>query len=264
MSDQLSISIRKIGGQLRSLGWRVLLVLKSRNFWWALAGLVGFSGLLWLLSEPLIYLLGRAAAGRTLIQSFGPLAPVVYIGLFALQVVIAPLPGQFLGVAGGYLFGMFWGSLYGITGLALGAGLAMIIGRRFGRSFVERFWDSSQLRLWERKLRMRSPVTWGLLFLFPLPDLVFYVAGMSRVPLRQLLVAVICGRGLGLLFSNIVGGLSAILPPEWDMVKWVVILAVVMAGVRYQRELRWLVLVSVRRVRQILRRCAGLFDKVTR
>ena len=245
-------SIRKLREQLYTR-WREIGGLKRRNYWWALVGLASFSTLLWVSSKPLLYLLARAAEGRMLVQSFGPLAPVVYMGLFAVQILLAPLPGQFLGVAGGYLFGIFWGSLYGISGMALGAGLAMFIGRRFGRAILARFGGTISIEQWERKLQIRSPVTWGLLFLFPVPDLVFYVAGMSSVPFGPLLAAVICGRGVGLLFSNLVGGLSASLPPEWDLVKWVVMLAAALAIFRYQRQLRWLILISVRVIQRQLR-----------
>jgi uncharacterized membrane protein YdjX (TVP38/TMEM64 family) len=101
---------------------------------------------------------------------------------------------------------------------------------------------------------MRSAVTWGLLFVFPVPDLVFYVAGISAVPLRHLLVAVIAGRSIGLVFANTIGTLSAMLPPEWVVVKWALLLAAGLIAYRYQRRLRLLVFIMMRRWRQLMRR----------
>lgn len=46
---------------------------------------------------------------RTLRQ-WGILAPVIFIGLQALQVIIAPIPGEVTGILGGYLFGSGSGS----------------------------------------------------------------------------------------------------------------------------------------------------------
>jgi uncharacterized membrane protein YdjX (TVP38/TMEM64 family) len=205
---------------------------------------------LWFVGGQLLVLLEHAAMARTFVDTFGPLAPLIYILFFALQILIAPLPGQFIGVMSGYLFGVFWGSLYSIVGLALGAGIATSLGRRFGQPFLMRFFDKEQIRLWERKLRIRSAVTWGLLFLFPVPDIVFYVAGLSRVPLRQLVIAVIMGRSVGLIFANVVGNLSASLPPEWVLAKWVVLLLAALVALRYQRALRLFILTAVRRVQQ--------------
>ena len=69
-------SIRKLREQLYTR-WREIGGLKRRNYWWALVGLASFGTLLWVSSKPLLYLLARAAEGRMLVQSFGPLAPVV-------------------------------------------------------------------------------------------------------------------------------------------------------------------------------------------
>jgi uncharacterized membrane protein YdjX (TVP38/TMEM64 family) len=223
-------------------------MLKRGEFWLGAAAIIGLGFLLWLVSEQLLALIEQAALARSLITTFGPLAPLVYIGLFAAQILIAPFPGQFMGVMSGYLFGMFWGSLYSIAGLAMG------IARRYGQPLVDRFFGAGQVRQWEHKLRMRSPVTWGLMFVLPVPDLVFYVAGLSRVPFGQLLLAVITGRSLGLILANIFGNLSASLPPEWVLVKWLVVLVAALFAYRYQRAIRFWVLISVRRLQQISRR----------
>jgi uncharacterized membrane protein YdjX (TVP38/TMEM64 family) len=240
--------------QPHTLGWHVVVLLRRTDFWIALLGLAVGSFLLWLVGEQLVGLLERAAEARTLITTFGPLAPLVFVLLFALQILVAPLPGQFMGVMSGYLFGAFWGSVYSIIGLTVGAGLAMILARRFGRPLLNRFFEENAVRQWERKLRMRSPVTWALLFLFPVPDLVFYVAGLSRVPLAHLLLAVISGRSLGLIFANTVGTLSATLPPEWVVVKWAVLLVAAFFLYRYQRSIRLGLLLAIRQSRRFVRR----------
>ena len=226
--------------------WRLMVVFRQRETWLVLLILTGITLFFWLLSEPLIYVLHQGDVARAWINSFGAWAPFAYISLFALQILIAPMPGQFMGVMGGYIFGVLLGSLYSITGLTIGAGLAMGLARRYGRPLLERFFEREQLKLWERKLYMRSPVNWGLLFVFPVPDLVFYLAGLSSIPLIRLIPAIIAGRGLGLLFANIVGGLTAYLPPEWVVVKWAVIAVLALVLYRQERKLRLYFLLGVR------------------
>jgi uncharacterized membrane protein YdjX (TVP38/TMEM64 family) len=230
----------------QDLMWRLALIFRQRETWFVLLTLTGITLFFWLLSEPLIYVLRQGDVARAWINSFGAWAPVAYISLFALQILIAPLPGQFMGVMGGYIFGVFFGSLYSITGLTIGAGLAMGLARRYGRPLLERFFDRDQIKRWERKLYMRSPVNWGLLFVFPVPDVVFYMAGLSTMPLIRLLPAVIIGRGLGLFFANSVGGLTAHLPPEWVVVKWGVIALLGLVLYRHERKLRLYFLLGVR------------------
>lgn len=234
--------------------WRLWLILRQRETWLVLLTLAGITLFFWLLSEPLIYLLRQGDLVSNWINSFGVLAPLAYISLFALQILIAPMPGQFMGMMGGYVFGVFLGSLYSITGLAIGAGLAMFLARRFGRPFLERFFSREEVKAWERKLYMRSPVSWGLLFVFPVPDVVFYLAGLSTIPLVRLLPAVIAGRGLGLFFANIVGGLSATLPPEWVVVKWMVLVLLALLLYRHERKLRLYFLLGVRSWERAVRR----------
>jgi uncharacterized membrane protein YdjX (TVP38/TMEM64 family) len=240
--------------QQPSSGWRIAAILRRADFWlWIMAVAVAAVGL-WYVSEHLVGLLEYVASARNEIAGLGPLAPLLYITVFAGQILIAPLPGQFLGVMSGYLFGAFWGSLYSIIGLAVGAGVAMLIARRFGRPLLERFFEGEQIRHWERRLRMRSPVTWAMLFILPVPDFVFYIAGLSRVPLQHLMVAVIAGRSVGLIIANLIGMFSAILPPEWVLVKWFGLAAGALLVYLYQRQIRLSLLLSMRWLRRSLRR----------
>src|SRR5512138_1870581 len=64
-------------------------------------------------------------------------AALIFIGLQALQVVAAPVPGEVTGFVGGYFFGNFWGIVYSSIGLAIGSWLAFMIARVLGRHIVE-------------------------------------------------------------------------------------------------------------------------------
>lgn len=74
---------------------------------------------------------------RAWLDGFGIFAPLVFVGLQALQVIIAPIPGQVVAVVAGYLFGSFWGIVYSLTGVLIGSAIAFSLSKRFGRSFVE-------------------------------------------------------------------------------------------------------------------------------
>lgn len=240
----------KVSKQPYQTLWRATAYVRRWELWAVVGGGVALALILWWLSGPLTRVLDRGDDLRYWILGFGPMAPLVYMGIFALQVLLAPLPGQFLGVMGGYLFGILLGSLYSIAGLALGAGLAMLVARTFGRPIVDRFFEPAQITAWEKKLRTRSPFTWWLLFVFPVPDLIFYVAGLSSVPLRVLWPTAIAGRGLGLLLANVLGHWSAHLAPEELLIKWAIIALLGVLAYFHQRRLRLIILLSARRVRR--------------
>jgi uncharacterized membrane protein YdjX (TVP38/TMEM64 family) len=232
--------------------YRLAAILTRRQTWITL-GLLALLGVLLLIRAPILALIDRAEAVRAWVQSFGPLAPLAYIVLFVAQILLAPVPGHFMGLMGGYLFGAVWGSLYSLIGLGLGAGLAATVARRLGRPLIQRLMEEEQLRYWERRLRVRSAFTWWLIFLFPVPDAIYYVAGLSGVPLRWLLVAVLAGRGPGLVMGNWVGDRAVVLPPELAALMLVVLGVAVFLVYRHQRRLRLLALLTLRRARRLRR-----------
>ncbi len=76
---------------------------------------------LWLARSPLAELMNQRAAIVHYVARFGLLAPLVFIALYAIQIIIAPIPGGPVSLAAGYLFGPFWGTVYCLFGIALGA-----------------------------------------------------------------------------------------------------------------------------------------------
>lgn len=215
--------------------------------------LAAFGVLLWWLSAPFSAVLDAAGDIRAWLIGLGPLAPIAYVAFYAAQILIAPLPGSFLSVIGAYLFGFGGGLLLSLFGVTLGVMLALLIGRKLGRPALERFFDRSDLIRWERKLRLRSPLIWFVLFLFPMPDLVIYVAGMGTAPLRWLAPAILLARGLGILIGSSVGTATAHLPPSLVLLQWLLLLTLGGLAYRFQRPLRYLLLTNLRRSRRTIR-----------
>ena len=70
------------------------------------------------------------------LREWGILAPVLFMVLQALQVIISPIPGEATGFLGGYPFGEWLGLLYSRGHLGLGAGgqpASRPLFRRWGR-----------------------------------------------------------------------------------------------------------------------------------
>jgi uncharacterized membrane protein YdjX (TVP38/TMEM64 family) len=178
--------------------------------------------------EPLSpdVLLTRESAGKAkdFILGFGPGAPFFFIGLHVLEVVLAPIPGQAVGFAGGYVFGWKLGVLYTMIGLTLGSLLVFLLTRKLGRPFVEKFNGREAMKDFEALLlgegaqhgayaKSRDAVgshgllTFFIIMLLPgLPDdLVCFVAGLSRIPIWQLMLALVIARFPGMLVLAMAG-----------------------------------------------------------
>ncbi|HWO45652.1 MAG TPA: VTT domain-containing protein [Methylomirabilota bacterium] len=74
---------------------------------------------------------------HAMLARWGVLAPVVFIAIQALQVIIAPIPGEVTGLLGGFVFGPWLGFFYSTIGLTIGSLGAFWVGRRLGATFVQ-------------------------------------------------------------------------------------------------------------------------------
>ena len=148
------------------------------------------------------------------VAGFGPWGPLVSIALNVAQVLLAPIPGQFVGVMNGYLYGIWLGTLYSMIGLLLGTMLAMTLARRFGRPLVERLVNPEQLARWDRIAGRRGPPFFFLVYLFPsLPDdVVCFLIGLSPLAIPRMVVLATLGRLPGVFVSCWVGARAAELP----------------------------------------------------
>jgi uncharacterized membrane protein YdjX (TVP38/TMEM64 family) len=95
------------------------------------------AGLLWEAAFGRLFPL-RPEAIRDWLGGRGAWAPLVYVGLMTLAVVVSPLPSVPLDIAAGLAFGLLWGTVYPLIGAEIGAVIAFGIARRLGRSWLER------------------------------------------------------------------------------------------------------------------------------
>jgi uncharacterized membrane protein YdjX (TVP38/TMEM64 family) len=121
---------------------------------------------------------------RETLQQWGILAPVLFIVLQALQVVLSPVPGEATGILGGYLFGQWLGLVYSTIGLTLGSVAAFGIGRWLGAHYVEKLVSKET---WDRLgfiVEAEGALICFMIYLIPgLPkDMVCYLFGMSPMP----------------------------------------------------------------------------------
>lgn len=156
---------------------------------------------------PVRHLLENPDKVRKFVLGFGVSAPLIFILLQILQVLIAPVPGQTGGLLGGYLFGAVKGTIYTTIGIILGTSIAIALSRRFGRPFVKKIIDKDTLKRFDGLSEEKGTFTLFLIYLLPaLPDdTVSFIAGLTEIPIRKLIFISFVGRLPGLLVLNMVG-----------------------------------------------------------
>jgi uncharacterized membrane protein YdjX (TVP38/TMEM64 family) len=152
---------------------------------------------------------------REWLAQFGALGPLVSILLNIAQVLLAPIPGQVIGLANGYLYGVIMGTLYSLIGVMLGTAIAMVLGRVLGRPVVERFVSAEHLDRWDSLATKRGPLVLFFVFLLPLlpDDIVAFAVGLSPISIPYALILAAVGRLPGLVVSSWVGANATSLSP---------------------------------------------------
>ena len=179
-----------------------------------LALLIAVGGALWHWRETLRALFSSQERIQQWVASLGPWGPLASIGLNTAQVLLAPIPGHFVGWMNGYLYGVWLGTFYSMTGLLFGTTLAMALARRFGRPLVERLVSPKTLARWDRATHRQGPAFFFLIYLIPgLPDdVICFVIGLSPLALPRMIVLAMLGRLPGVFVSCWVGAYATELP----------------------------------------------------
>jgi len=133
---------------------------------------------------------------EALIRGAGHWGPLILLCVQIAQILIAPIPGVFLPILAGALYGPVVGSLIAVVGTLLGSLAAYAIGRRAGVPLMKRW-------MGEEKVAKASALVGGkrwlalvLIFLFPFTpaDAICFVAGTIGMKPGPFFLAVVLGR----------------------------------------------------------------------
>lgn len=190
----------------------------STSLTWWLVGALAVAGLgiylaahywapLWAWLSPHYHLVTDKYKVKALIRAAGSLAPLLFIGIQALQVVLAPIPGEATGFIGGYLFGVPLGLLYSTVGLTLGSVAAFALGHWLEKRYITRIVSPATMEKFDFLMERQGAVVSFFLFLIPgFPkDYLCFILGLSPMNFRVFLVICLLGRVPGTLMLTLQG-----------------------------------------------------------
>lgn len=160
---------------------------------------------------PLVRLLcteeGRAVIDRK-VESFGPWAPLAFIGIEILQIVAAFIPGAPVDVMSGVLFGALWGVIWCFIGILIGTVIVFFLVRKFGRPLVYRFFSKERLD-GIKILNDEKKLTLTIFILFVIPgtpkDFLTYIAGLTNIKPARFFITAATARIPALTCSVLMG-----------------------------------------------------------
>lgn len=145
---------------------------------------------------------------RTWIGQFGVFAPLVFVVVQAVQVVVAPIPGQVVALASGYLFGSIPGTIYSLTGVLIGSAVAFSLAKRYGRALVEEMLHEDAVTRFDGFVtRVGLPGLLAFVLIPGLPDdVICFLAGLTTWRLRTFIAVISIGRLPAYVLTVFAGG----------------------------------------------------------
>ena len=127
------------------------------------------------------------------VQKLGLLAPIIFMGLFAITAILA-IPATVMVITGGLLFGPWLGTFYNVTGATLGAVLAFIISRYMASAWASKMIEQKAGERMKRVVAGVEKEGWRFVaFTRLVPVIPYfalnYVMGLTRIPLAHYALA---------------------------------------------------------------------------
>lgn len=145
---------------------------------------------------------------REMLGSGGIKSYLIFLGIQFLQTVFALIPGEFIEVAAGYIYGSVKGLILCLIGVGVATALIFGLTRLLGRKFTEIMIDSKELkRLKFLQDEKKLEIMFALLFFIPgtPKDLITYFAGVTRIKFGTFLALSLFCRIPSIVTSTIAG-----------------------------------------------------------
>lgn len=167
---------------------------------------------------------------KNYICSFGTLAPVMYIFMFTV-VPLTLFPDAVIAVAGGLIFGVWFGTIYTVIGAACGGTLSFFISRLYGRGIVEKL-SKGKVKWFDEGVEKRGFIFIFILRLIPLIpfDVISYGAGLSKIKYKDFGLATILGVIPGVwVYTNLGDKSTHLFSTEFFMAVAILILLIIVS-----------------------------------
>ena len=135
------------------------------------------------------------------IKGYGVMAPIIFIFIQIIQVVLPVIPGGASCLAG---------FIYNYIGLCIGSVIAFLLSRKYGIKLVLKLFKEETVNKYVsyiKNKKFEKIFFWGIFLPGAPDDLLCYVAGVSNISFKKFLVIIILGKPLALylysLFINV-------------------------------------------------------------
>ena len=154
------------------------------------------------------YILKNPNILKEVILSYGKFSILAFILMHVFQVVIFFIPGEFIQIAGGYIFGTFIGGVLSLIGISIGSIIVYLICNNYGKPFVDKLLLNKKVKFFRKILKAGSKkMVVFIFYLIPgIPkDAITYICGVSNISFKDFFIYSTLGRIPGVFISSFFG-----------------------------------------------------------
>lgn len=144
---------------------------------------------------------------ETFLQGCGVFAPLIFVLIQSVQVIIPILPGAVGCLYGVIIFGVWEGFFLNYIGICLGSIGAFLIARNMGEKFVQNVTGDKFYKKYSRYLikENRFEKIFTILIFLPIApdDLLCYLAGISKMPTKKFTLIILLGKPAAIALYSI-------------------------------------------------------------
>ena len=176
---------------------------------------------------------------RDFVESYGIFAPIVFVIIQILEVVLTPISHYVVGLAGGFIFGTWYGFILNYIGRVIGTLIAFYLGRNFGRKIIKHLVKQENVAKYEKLFEKGKLILFLMYFLPIFPDdELSYLAGFSSMKARVFIPIILLGHIGGSLGLAFLGSGLSYSNPFFIIFSLVTLIAGVLFMIFYKRHVR--------------------------
>jgi uncharacterized membrane protein YdjX (TVP38/TMEM64 family) len=152
-----------------------------------------------------------------MVEEIGVFGPILLALIQVLQVIVAVIPGDFLIVVAGKVYGFAGGFSINLVSTLIACFVAFFIARLSGRKVVERMVPAKVLDKWMDVVDEKGSVFFVISFLVPVfpADAMNFVAGLSQISPKKFFLVCVIGRLPKIFLGTLLGSGLQLSPIVW-------------------------------------------------
>lgn len=162
---------------------------------------------------------------------YEPYTLIILLLLQILQIIFAFIPGEPIGVAYGSIYGIYWGSLFGIIGTTLGTVVPILVSKKYGRPIVQKMIGEENLKKYDSVTDSTGIKPFIILIIIPIvpDDAISYLAGLTDISSRKLIVGISLARSVGVVALTIFG--DSLIQSNWSSIIVLILVTIIVSAV---------------------------------